>query len=174
MPVCRLQPVSGSSSTAGSDSAAQTVEISLLNSKPEITDALEAAAEQYAKETGVSITVYETDAPGDYMTEAYASGDPTTMALVDYANVKDFSAEYLLDMSAEEWVKDGGEASGAYFDGKLYGFPFAVEARGIIYNKTVLDELLGEEFDPAQYATRSAVRRAAYAARKGMHGMALC
>lgn len=108
---------SGSSSTAGSDSAAQTVEISLLNSKPEITDALEAAAEQYAKETGVSITVYETDAPGDYMTEAYASGDPTTMALVDYANVKDFSAEYLLDMSAEEWVKDGGEASGAYFDG---------------------------------------------------------
>ena len=147
---------SGSSSTAGSDSAAQTVEISLLNSKPEITDALEAAAEQYAKETGVSITVYETDAPGDYMTEAYASGDPTTMALVDYANVKDFSAEYLLDMSAEEWGKDGGEASGAYFDGKLYGFPFAVEARGIIYNKTVLDELLGEEFDPAQYATRSA------------------
>lgn len=142
------------SSTSGTTSA--PVDISLLNSKPEITEALEAAAEKYKEETGVSITVYETDAPGDFLTEAYAAGDPTTMALVDYANVKDFSSEYFLDLSQEDWAKDGGETSGAIFDGKLYGFPFAVEARGVVYNKTILDELLGETFDPANYAGRDA------------------
>ena len=134
------------------------VEISLLNSKPEITEALEEAAISYEENNGVRITVYETDSPGDYLTQAYAAGDPTTLALVDYANIKDFSSEYFLDMTDQEWSSIGGLSSGAVFGGKLYGFPFTIEARGVIYNKTVIEELLGEEFVPEKYYSREAFK----------------
>lgn len=139
-------------------SESSVVEISLLNSKPEITEALEEAAISYEANNGVRITVYETDSPGDYLTQAYAAGDPTTLALVDYANIKDFSSEYFLDMTDQEWSSIGGLSSGAVFGGKLYGFPFTIEARGVIYNKTVIEELLGEEFVPEKYYSREAFK----------------
>lgn len=135
---------------------ADGVEISLLNSKPEITEALEAAAAEYEAATGVKITVYETSAPGDFLTEAYAAGDPTTLAIIDYANVRDFCGDYFLDLSNEDWAAVGGSSIGASFNGALYGFPFAVEARGVCYNKTAIEAALGSEFDPANYATREA------------------
>lgn len=138
---------------SGAAEPAEAVKISLLNSKPEITEALEAAAADYAAQTGVTITVYETDSPGDYLTTAYASGDPTTLALVDYANIRDFCGEYFLDLSGEKWAADGGNASGASFGGCLYGFPFAVEGRGLLYNKTAIENTLGAAFDPADYTT---------------------
>lgn len=145
---------------AGTTSAVEPetpVEISLLNSKPEITDALEAAAKDYKALTGVSITVYQTDAPGDWLTEAYAAGDPATLSLVDYGNVKDFS-EYFLNLSGEDWTADGGSSLGASFNGNLYGFPFAVEARGVCYNKTAIEEVLGKAFDPDAYADRESFK----------------
>lgn len=157
-------PATTSSQSASTSEPANTsapttpkapVEISLLNSKPEITDALEAAAETYKATTGVSITVYQTDAPGDWLTKAYAAGDPTTLALVDYGNIKDFS-EYFLDLSDEDWTADGGSAMGASFDGNLYGFPFTVEARGVCYNKTAIEAIIGKEFNPDEYADRAA------------------
>ena len=137
-------------------SESSVVEISLLNSKPEITEALEVAAISYEANNGVRITVYETDSPGDYLTQAYAAGDPTTLALVDYANIKDFSSEYFLDMTDQEWSSIGGLSSGAVFGGKLYGFPFTIEARGMIYNQPEIEELLGEEFVPEKYYSREA------------------
>lgn len=157
---CGGTPSSSSGSTPGTSSPsaapATNVEISLLNSKPEITDALEEIAALYKEETGVTISVYETDNPGDYLTTSYASGDPTTLSIVDYNNVKDFSSEYFLDLSGEKWVADGGQALGASFNNTLYGFPFTVEARGVLYNKTAIESALGKTFNPADYATREA------------------
>lgn len=141
---------------AVTEKTSTSLEITLLNSKPEITEALENAAIGYKAQTGVSIVVFETDAPGDFLTKAYAAGDPTTLAIVDYANVKDFSGDYFLEFLNEKWIADGGKSSGAIFDGKLYGFPFAVEARGVIYNKTIIEKLLGKPFNPTDYSSRSA------------------
>ena len=65
--------------------------------------------------------------------QKYAAGDPATLMLCDYPNVMDIAAEKLLDLSDEKWSADGGDALGAKLDGKLYGFPFCVEAFGLLY-----------------------------------------
>ena len=36
---------------------------------------------------------------------------------------------------------------------RLYGFPLCVEAPGIVYNKTAIENIIGRDFDPADYAT---------------------
>lgn len=56
--------------------------------------------------------------------------------MCDYPNVTDIAAEKLLDLSGEKWVADGGDILGVKVDGKVYGFPFCVEAFGLLYNKT--------------------------------------
>lgn len=38
-------------------------------------------------------------------------------------------------------------------NGKVYSFPLCIEGRGIIYNRTVIEETLGESFDPASITT---------------------
>ena len=34
---------------------------------------------------------------------------------------------------------------------KPYGFPFCVEAAGLLYNKTAIENITGKEFVPADY-----------------------
>ncbi|MDE8685550.1 extracellular solute-binding protein, partial [Adlercreutzia rubneri] len=53
------------------------------------------------------------------------------------------------DLSNESWAANGGETYGVSVDGKLYSFPFCIEGRGLIYNKTAIEETLGEEWDPS-------------------------
>ena len=73
-------------SEGGSDEVgtpfSDTVKISLMNSKPEITDALEAGAETFGKEYNVDIEIYETDSPGDTISQKYAAGDAPTIAIL--------------------------------------------------------------------------------------------
>ena len=60
--------------------------------------------------------------------------------------------EKALDLSDEPWT---AEAEGylTEVNGKIYSFPLCVEGRGIIYNKAVIEEALGEEFDPYAITT---------------------
>lgn len=60
-------------------------------------------------------------------------------------------AEYGLDMSDQERVKDTDYAISV--DGKVYGFPVCVEARGFLYNADAIKNTLGEDFDPASIAS---------------------
>ena len=48
-------------------------------------------------------------------------------------------------------MADGGELLGVKVDGKTYGFPFCVEAAGLLYNKTAIENITGKEFVPADY-----------------------
>ena len=112
------------------------VKITMMNSKPELEDAFNEAAKEFQDATGVEMEIYTTDKPGEAIAQKYAAGDPATLMLCDYPNVMDIAAEKLLDLSDEKWVADGGDALGAKLDGKLYGFPFCVEAFGLLYNKT--------------------------------------
>ena len=56
--------------------------------------------------------------------------------------------EYALDLSGEDWAKDGGSDYGCNYNGRLIGFPFCIEARGLMYNKTAIEAATGEAFDP--------------------------
>lgn len=127
------------------------VKITMMNSKPELEDAFKDAIAEFSAATGVEIEAYTTDSPGEVIAQKYAAGDPATLMLCDYSNVKDIAAEKLLDLSKEEWMTVGGDVLGMSVDGKTYGFPFCVEGYGLLYNKTAIENITGEEFIPTDY-----------------------
>jgi len=132
-------------------SALEGVEITFLNSKGEIQEALEDMAVAFEDETGIKVEILNCgtgESPYTKITSAYNSGAAPTLAMLDPTDVVALAQEYALDLSGEEWVDECGGAS-TVIDGKVYGFPFCIEGRGLIYNKTAIEETLGREFDPA-------------------------
>ena len=132
---------------------AQTVNITLMNSKPEITDALEEGAALFGSAYNVKIEVVETDNPGLTIAQRYASGDAPTVAIVDSAQVKELAGQRIADLSSEPWVAVGGDVMGYKVDGKIYGMPLTIESMCLLYNKSVIEELLGIEFVPSDYTS---------------------
>ena len=91
--------------------------------------------------TGVTVEVnFTSDVVGTHLAGKYAAGDPYTIMLVDHPDVYDFQ-EYLADLSGEDWIKDGGDTYGITIDGKVYSFPFTVEAVGLIYNADAIEKI---------------------------------
>lgn len=129
------------------------ITLTMMNSKPEIQDALEEITAAWGEEHNVNFEVYETDAPGDMLAQRYAAGDPPVLAICDPTNVSEMGEEKFLDLSGEDWVADGGDTMGTKVNDVLYGFPLCVEAPGMVYNKTAIENILGREFVPADYAT---------------------
>ncbi len=140
-----------SDATTTADPAASTgVTISMLNTKGEIQTALEGLAEVFESETGIKLEVIAAgtgESPYTRITSMYNSGTAPTMAILDTTDVIALAGEYALDLSDSKWVAEVGE-SATKIDGKVYSFPFAVEGRGIIYNKKAIEDTLGKEFDP--------------------------
>ena len=128
------------------------VSITIFNSKMEIQSQLEEMAEEYSEATGVDVEVYySSDTVAAHMSSKYASKTPYTLSMVDAKDIYSLAPEHGVDLSDEDWVKDTTQAIDIL--GTVYGFPVCVEARGVIYNKTAIEETLGEEFDPASCAT---------------------
>lgn len=125
-----------------------TVRITLMNSKPEITDALERGVALFGSAYNVEVEIFETDNPGMVISQRYAAGDPPTLAIVDTSQVKELAGERIADLSDEPWVATGGDVMGLYVDGKLYGMPLTIEGRCLLYNKTAIENTLGREFNP--------------------------
>ena len=135
--------------------AAADVSITIFNSKMEIQIQLEEMAAEYSAEKGVDVEVYySSDTVAAHMSTRYASNEPYTIAMVDAKDIYSLAPDHGLDLSDQDWVKDTTQAIA--IDGVVYGFPVCVEARGIIYNKTAIEDTLGEEFNPADYATYDA------------------
>lgn len=131
----------------------KTVAITLMNSKPEITEALEAGAKLFGEKYNVEIEIIETSSPTDTLSQKYAAGDAPALMIVDLANVKDIAGEKIADLSGEPWTEVGGRALGAVIDGKVYGMPLTIEGMCMIYNKTAIEATIGHEFDDTSIAT---------------------
>ena len=137
---------------SASASAAGKVSITIFNSKNEIQEHLEEAAEEYGKANGVDIEVYYSqDTVSAHLSTRYAAKDPYTINMVDAKDVYSLGAIYGYDMTGEDWVSDTDYAISV--DGKVVGFPVCVEARGILYNADAIEATLGEEFDPVSIKT---------------------
>ena len=132
---------------------AQTLNITLMSSKPEITAALEEGAALFGSAYNVKIEVVETDNPGLTIAQRYASGDAPTVAIVDSAQVKELAGQRIADLSSEPWVAVGGDVMGYKVDGKIYGMPLTIESMCLLYNKSVIEDLLGIEFVPSDYTS---------------------
>ena len=138
----------GSTEASGGGSNA----ITIFNSKMEIQSQMEEMAEKYSKEKGVDVEVYySSDTVAAHLSTRYASNEPYTIAMVDAKDVYALAAEHAVDLSDQDWVKDTTQAIS--IDGKVYGFPVCVEARGIIYNADAIKNVTGSDFDPSAIKT---------------------
>ena len=128
--------------------------ITLLNSKAEIQVALEKMGAEYEKKSGVHIEVMPVtdDSPYTKIVSLYNSGNPPTMSILDTTDVIALAEEKGEDLTNEAWV---AEAQGylTEVNGKIYSLPLCIEGRGIIYNKSVIEETLREEFKPESITT---------------------
>ncbi len=129
------------------------IELSFMVSKPELKEALEEITAEWGAERNVSFTIYTSDDPANTLAQKYAAGDPPVLAIVDPANVTEMAEEKFLPLENEAWVADGGDAMGTKVNDVLYGFPLCVEATGMVYNKTAIENMIGKEFVPADYST---------------------
>ena len=136
------------------------VSITLLNSKGEIQTGLEKIASQFEKDKGIHVEVIACGAgevPYTKVTTMYNSGNAPTLAILDPTDIVGLAKEYALDLSGEKWVSETS-ALNLTVDGKIYSFPFCVEGRGIIYNKSAIEKTLGRSFDPASINSYSSFK----------------
>lgn len=132
--------------SCGTNSNNNIVNISILNSKPEISNALNNAIEQFTEENeniNIKIVKYsQTSSYKEKLNSLNASDNMPTLSLIDASQIEEYK-NICADLSSEKWVNDisGGASDIAKNDnGDIIAFPFATEGIGFIYNKKVIDE----------------------------------
>lgn len=153
--VVEEEPIDTSVDTFAYDSALGGTNITLLNSKAEIQVALEKMAEIYEEKTDVHVEVMpvtDGDSPYTKVVSMYNSGTPPTMSILDTTDVIALAEEKAADLTDEKWIKEAEEYV-TEVNGKVYSFPLCIEGRGLIYNKRVIEDALGETFDPDSITT---------------------
>lgn len=149
-------PIDTSVDTFEYDYSLKGTSITLLNSKAEIQVALDEMAAAFEEKSGVHVEVMpvtDGDSPYTKVVSLYNSGNPPTMSILDTTDVIALAEEKAADLTEEEWTKEAEEYL-TEVNGKIYSFPLCIEGRGIIYNKTVIEEALGEEFAPESITTQ--------------------
>ncbi len=132
--------------------AMAATELTVFNSKSEIQTQMEEEATAYSEEKGVDMTVTMSNDPViTHMGTKYASNDPYVLSMVDAKDVYSLTPEHGIDLAGTDAAADTDYA--IEIDGKVAALPFCVEARGVMYNKSAIEEITGEDFDPTAYAT---------------------
>lgn len=149
-------PIDTSIDTFRYDTGLEGASITLLNSKAEIQVALEKMAATFEEKSGVHVEVMpvtDGDSPYTKVVSLYNSGNPPTLSILDTTDVIALAEEKAEDLTDEAWT---GEAEGylTEVNGRVYSFPLCIEGRGLIYNKAVIEEALGETFDPSTIKTQ--------------------
>ncbi|KFJ05597.1 ABC transporter substrate-binding protein [Bifidobacterium tsurumiense] len=142
----------GMLSACGTSSSSNETKITIFNSKMEIQSQMEEMAKKYSEEKGVDLEVYySSDTVAAHLATKYASNEPYTISMVDAKDVYSLAEEHAVDLSDQDWVKETDQAIA--IDGKTYGFPVSVEARGLIYNADAIKKVTGKDFNPEDYET---------------------
>jgi raffinose/stachyose/melibiose transport system substrate-binding protein len=114
--------------------------ITLLQNKPEIDGQLKTYAAIFNEATGIDVTIKSCGGGnctmGTQLKADFAAGDMPDIFVI--AGIEDYREweSLILDLSDQDWVD---ETSVAFtVDGKVYGFPVAVEGWGMAYNAEIL------------------------------------
>jgi len=126
--------------TACAPKAEEQVVITFKQNKPEIDEALQAYAAAYEEATGVKVNVVSCGgsscALGDMLKADFAAGEMPDIFPIDGPDSYAQWEAIIADLSAEKWA---GDTSVEYVvDGKVVGFPVAVEGWGMAYNADLL------------------------------------
>jgi raffinose/stachyose/melibiose transport system substrate-binding protein len=138
-------------------SAAKTT-IIITNGKGEIAAQWKAAAAQFSKQNpDIEVQAYSQEVgdslgPFDKLTK---SGKTVTVAMVEPSSVYKGGKYYDIaaDLSGSKWIAQTGDS--AVVDGKVKGFPFAIEGFGIVFNRAVVEKAIGGKFDEKSIKTRA-------------------
>ena len=149
------EPIDMSVDTFTYDASLEGTEITLLNTKAEIQKALEKMGEVFEEKSGVHVEVMpvtDGDSPYTKVVSMYNAGSAPTLAILDTTDVIALAEEKAADLTNEPWVAEAEDYVTRAND-KIYSFPLCIEGRGLIYNKAVIEDALGEAFDPDSITT---------------------
>lgn len=144
---------SDSSGTGKSSSSDGKVEISLYTTIPGKDPEFEEIVADFMEanqDVKVNYIAYDSSEKQKWMT-LYSGGNAPTVSIMDAIDILD-NIDNMAEFSADDEVLKGIKSNYTdvfSVDGKIYGVPDAVQAMGIIYNKTTIEKATGEEFDPA-------------------------
>ncbi|WP_211653247.1 ABC transporter substrate-binding protein [Planococcus alpniumensis] len=143
-----LAACSGGSEEGSGDSGAAEG-ITIFQSKVEISEQLEAAAEAYTEETGVDVEVIGTT--GDDYTQQLQirlnNGTGPSIFSVENTQVAKRLESYMYDLSDTDMVENIAPDMELALDDKVVGIPYGVEGFGIVYNKEMVDPADIEDMD---------------------------
>ncbi|MBI9107655.1 MAG: extracellular solute-binding protein [Spirochaetales bacterium] len=115
--------------------------ITMMQNKPEIDAALQAYGKIWTGKSGTEITIKSVGGStgadlGQQLRADYAAGEMPDIFII--AGVEDYKEweSIILDLSDEAWVEKTSVAFTK--DGKVFGFPVAVEGWGMAYNADIL------------------------------------
>lgn len=135
------------------------VVVNMFQLKVEIDSALQEYSKQYSEATpGVTVKVETLGGGADYggtMKAKLQANQMPDIFVIEGQGGYDLWKEYITDLSDQPWVKDTDLAFKV--DGKVYGFPVAVEGFGLAYNADILQKA---GVDPATLTTYSAMKAA--------------
>lgn len=138
---------------------AKGVEINMFQLKVEIKDAIDGYAAAYsAAHPGVTVKVETLGGGGDYggaLKAKSQAGQMPDIFVIEGLGGYNIWKDYIADLSGEPWVKDTDLAMKV--DGKIVGFPVAIEGYGLAYNADILAKA---GIDPATLTTRAAYEKA--------------
>lgn len=139
-----------------SDDDIKDQEVVIYQNKVEINDQLMAFAELYTDETGIKVTVKTSGGDSPYAenlkAEFQSDRQPDIFVIEGMGGYNTWESK-LEAFSGDEWI----DLTSLEFavDGKVYGFPVAVEAWGMAYNKEILDKA---GVDPSTLTSQEAYR----------------
>jgi raffinose/stachyose/melibiose transport system substrate-binding protein len=143
----------------GVEQQSKDVTVNMFQLKVEIKDALDGYAAKYsAANPGVTVKVETLGGGGDYggaMKAKAQAGQMPDIFMIEGRGGYDIWKDYVADLSDQPWVKDTDLAFKV--DGKVVGFPVAIEGYGLAYNADILQKA---GIDPATLTTRAAYEKA--------------
>ena len=143
----------------GAALTAAPVTVTMFQLKVEIKDALDSYAAKYsAAHPGVTVSVETLGGGADFggaMKAKAQAGQMPDIFMIEGMGGYKIWKDYIADLSDQPWVKDTD--LGLKVDGKVVGFPVAIEGYGLAYNVDILKKA---GVDPASLTTRAAYAKA--------------
>lgn len=133
-------------------------DITVSGLKVEIDAALKEYAAAYDAKNGTKTKIETVGGGADYsgsLKAALQSGNMPDIFVIEGMGGYEVWKDYILDVTDQAFAKD--TSVGFTVDGKVYGFPVAIEGFGLAYNA---DLLAKAEIDPATLTTFSALKAA--------------
>lgn len=128
--------------TAQNNAQTGATEIYFLNFKPEVGEIYKAIAEEYKKETGVTVKVVTaaSDTYEQTLTSEVAKSNPPTIFQINGPVGYESWKNYCADLKGTKLYSILGDKNLAIAsNGGVWGIPYVIEGYGIIYNEEITD-----------------------------------